>query len=285
MGKKPQILFNHVFFCSLLSMKKVMTRLGFVKLAFYSAVKLDLFIFQRWGYLLCIYTSTFQPVSEPFSCQVWRINVAVWAWQHGQELLSSFGASDKYIVSDPLGRELSHLLRSMSNREAEFSLLRSWSCKFLHPQPPHSCSEGGRASEKWCYPVWHAHRTGAHLTSLDRECSCVLFLPQAATRRRGFLVSCWQCSGLSSIMQDHSLWKASVENIKSNSTLLNKGHLERIPKVMSGWVMSISKNGDSTSTLGDLLQCLTTFTMKGKKLATTQIFSYVQMESAWCPPL
>lgn len=40
-----------------------------------------------------------------------------------------------------LGRELSHLLKSMSSREAEFSLLRSWRCKFLHLQPPHSCSE------------------------------------------------------------------------------------------------------------------------------------------------
>lgn len=117
------------------------------------------------------------------------------------------------LVQFHLGRELSHLLKSVSSWEIEFSLLRYWRCKFLHPKLPlWKLQWKGRASDKWCYPLWCAHRPGAHLTSLNREGSWVLFLPQTTTRR-GFLICCWQCSGLSSIIQNQRvfgrhLWRA-----------------------------------------------------------------------------
>lgn len=63
------------------------------------------------------------------------------------------------------------------------------------------------------------------------------------------------------------LWRPS-----SMSTLLKDGHLEWIPRAMSSWVMSISKNDDSTSFLGDLLQCLSTFKWREKNLPQHKCF-------------
>lgn len=174
----------------------------------------------------------------------------------------------------------SHLLKSVSSREAEFSLVRYWRCNFLHPQPPDSCSE--RAEHQRSDVVLSDMLTGQepilpHWTGRAYVCSFSLRLQQDEGVSPSVAGNVLDPLALYRITEP---LEASLETIKSSSTMLKEGELEWIPRAMSSWVMSISENGDSTSCLGNLLQCLCTFTMKRKNLTTTQTFSCVQMESA-----
>ena len=60
---------------------------------------------------------------------------------------------------------------------------------------------------------------------------------------------------------DH-LRLAGTSEVIWSKPLPKQGHLELLPRTVSRWLLSISKDGDSTASLGSLLQCSVILTVK-----------------------
>lgn len=58
--------------------------------------------------------------------------------------------------------------------------------------------------------------------------------------------------------QNHRCWPEPLEIIQSKppARVWSQGAQSRLPKTMSGWIWIISKDGDSTTSLGSMFQCL-----------------------------
>lgn len=63
-------------------------------------------------------------------------------------------------------------------------------------------------------------------------------------------------------MQSHWFWKAPLEIVYDNPPALGKGQLRQVAPAMSSWVWDFIKNGDYTSSLGNLWQRFITSIIK-----------------------
>jgi len=53
-------------------------------------------------------------------------------------------------------------------------------------------------------------------------------------------------------------WEGTSGDCLVRSRCLQQGHLQQVLRAVSGWVLTVSKDGDSTASLGNLFYCLKT---------------------------
>jgi len=67
-----------------------------------------------------------------------------------------------------------------------------------------------------------------------------------------------QCQNYKIVKLTRDLWKL----LKDKPSAQSKVNWSRLPRTLSSWVLSISKHGNVTASLGNLFQCLATPNIK-----------------------